>query len=194
MAKNFGSSLVTATYLPTPPVASPRPINPTLTQTLDLTHGRVGTWPATKQGPEFLFISGGKSGFGSNSCMIAMATNCIQTTIQLLRCHVGQMAEPMNSLQPRTGPVQQEPVLQHQFVHQVLQTEMITLTSTTPAMIKSSCNTWNLNCKSTFPYLIYTSTNGHETSTDKSLIDASSNGCETSNDGHYWWTNNECLH
>ena len=35
------------------PEAGPDP-NPTLTQTLDLTQGRVGTWPATKQGQAWL--------------------------------------------------------------------------------------------------------------------------------------------
>ena len=46
-----GSSLFTG-HVPTHPFpeASPDP-NLTLTQTLDLTQGRVGTWPATEQGP-----------------------------------------------------------------------------------------------------------------------------------------------
>ena len=34
------------------PEASPDP-NPTLTRTLDLTQGRVGTWPATEQGLKY---------------------------------------------------------------------------------------------------------------------------------------------
>ena len=47
--KDRGSSLVTG-HVPThpSPEASPDP-NPTLTQTLDLTQGRVSTWPATEQ-------------------------------------------------------------------------------------------------------------------------------------------------
>ena len=49
--KQPGSSLVTG-HVPThpSPEASPEP-NQTLTQTLDLTQGRGGAWPATEQGP-----------------------------------------------------------------------------------------------------------------------------------------------
>ena len=51
LAREGGSSLVTG-HIPTHPflVASPDP-NPALTQTLDLSQGRVGTWPATERGP-----------------------------------------------------------------------------------------------------------------------------------------------
>ena len=47
----LGSSLFVG-HLPTHPFpeASPDP-NPTLTQTLDRTKGRVGMWPGTQQGP-----------------------------------------------------------------------------------------------------------------------------------------------
>ena len=53
-AKTAGSTLVTG-HVPTHPFpeASPDP-NLTLTQTLDLIQGRVGTWPATEQGPNGL--------------------------------------------------------------------------------------------------------------------------------------------
>ena len=51
-----GSSLVTG-HVPTHPFPEARPdTNPTLTQTLDLTQGRVGTWPTTEQGPEKLYL------------------------------------------------------------------------------------------------------------------------------------------
>ena len=46
-----GSSLV-AGHVPTHPFLEANP-DPTLTQTLNLTWGRVGTWPATEQGPWF---------------------------------------------------------------------------------------------------------------------------------------------
>ena len=46
-----GSSLVTG-HVPTHPFPeASADLNLTLTQTLDLTQGRVGTWPATEQGP-----------------------------------------------------------------------------------------------------------------------------------------------
>ena len=49
----LGSSLFTV-HVPTHPFPEASPdTNPTLTQTLDLTQGRVGTWAATEQGPYF---------------------------------------------------------------------------------------------------------------------------------------------
>ena len=52
MAHNQARSSLFTGHVPTHPFpeACPDP-NPTLTQTLDLTQGRVGTWPTTKQGP-----------------------------------------------------------------------------------------------------------------------------------------------
>ena len=53
-----GSSLVTGHVSSYPfPEASPDP-NLTLTQTLDLTQGRVGMWPATEQGPFWSTLPG----------------------------------------------------------------------------------------------------------------------------------------
>ena len=52
----LGSSLFMG-HIPTHPFpeASPDP-NPTLTQTLDLTQGRGGTWPASEQGPNTVCV------------------------------------------------------------------------------------------------------------------------------------------
>ena len=56
MYSTKGSSLVTG-HVPTHPFPDTCPDpNPTLTQTLDLTQRRGGTWPATKQGPKLLKI------------------------------------------------------------------------------------------------------------------------------------------